>query len=189
MRAPSANNSQSPPRVFTLAFATRNINLSATIIRIGVTVCCLSLLQACGGSLDNADGVDIRLRALSFDGFIDNDVHLVFDAQLGASGLSCASASCHHPESGDGGRFRVWPGPLELNSEEMLQNYASAAGFIDLEDPTASPLLLEPLTGSFDNVGEHAGGNLFSDTDDPNYLSILSWAEEAAVSAGAVATP
>ena len=173
---------------FTAVFASWNMPIPGKLHAVAGVIC-LCILQACGGSLDNSQGVDIRLRALSFDGFIDNNVHLVFDAQLGENGLSCANASCHHPETGEGGRFRVWPGPLELNSEEMLQNYTSAAAFIDLDDPSVSALLLEPFTGAFDSVGEHGGGDLFIDTDDPNYLNILNWAEEAAESADAVAAP
>ena len=44
-----------------------------------------------------------------------------------------------------------------------------------MNQPEASLLLLEPLTGSYAPVGSHGGGDIFISTGDENYLLLYQW--------------
>lgn len=126
--------------------------------------------------VENPTETNTEFQSLSYDDFVANEVYAVFDKAKGDNGATCADAGCHHAITGTGGSFRIWPGITDPDSLEMRQNYLSAAAFIRLELPEGSPLLLEPLAGSFPSVGEHAGGVQFEDTADADYLTIYLWA-------------
>lgn len=123
------------------------------------------------------------VQTLSFagaNGFATN-VNPLFD--LSINGKSCASAGCHlvngpadedHPTS-RGGRFKLNANVTDINSIEMMQNYLNTLSFINIAQPEASVLLLEPLAGTYSSVGSHGGGDLFISTDDDNYLRIYQW--------------
>lgn len=135
----------------------------------------LQFLTGCD-SVENPTETNTEFQSLSYDDFVANEVYAVFDKTKGDDGATCADAGCHHAITGTGGSFRIWPGITDPDSLEMRQNYLSAAAFIRLDLPEGSPLLLEPLAGSFPSVGEHAGGVQFEDTADADYLTIYLWA-------------
>ncbi len=121
-------------------------------------------------------------------------VNPVFDAiVLGETGqTTCAGSGCHDVNSGSGGAFKVFPG-AEPGSTEMLANFFAAKGFANLDNPDNSKLLLEPLQGESSVAGTHTGGDIFPDTADACYQTIVQWIstrvdDEAGASCG-VCTP
>lgn len=143
-------------------------NLVLLLISLGFLVGC--------DSVENPTETNTEFQSLSYDDFVANEVYAIFDKSKGDTGETCADAGCHHAVTGNGGSFRIWPGITDGDSLEMRQNYLSAAAFIRLDQPEASPLLLEPLAGSYPSVGEHLGGAQFADTADADYLAIYLWA-------------
>jgi len=154
---------------------------SATPLYLAILFC----ITACGAESQNPVETNTQLSSASFDSFINEQVNSSFDTVGNqAEGLSCASASCHHPISGNGGSFRVWPNVTDPDSVEMQQNYLSAAAFIRLDKPEASALILEPFAGSFPSVGDHGGGDIYFDVSDEDYLKLYSWALAASIASG-----
>ena len=89
---------------------------------------------------------------------------------------NCASSVCHgNLEGGQptgAGRLFLWDAPAD-GSEQMLENYASVAAFINLDNPTQSTLLTRG------RGIDHPGGIQFDDERDLAYLTILDWILEA----------
>lgn len=114
-------------------------------------------------------------QTLSFDGpdGFTEAINPMFNALI--EGKTCSSSSCHDINSGNGGRFKIHPNIDNPEDVKMTQNYLTTLSFINIEQPQASTLLLEPLSGSFASVGFHGGGDIFIDVDDDNYLRIYRW--------------
>lgn len=137
------------------------------IILAALAVSSLLCLSAC-------EEVDVKEvageRTLEFD-FYRDEVNPIFDKMI--ADRSCSASGCHDVHSGSGGAFKIYPNTTDL--AELTANFYSAKAFANLSEPERSKLLLEPLTGTFSIVGSHAGGNLFTDTSDPDYQTILTW--------------
>jgi hypothetical protein len=134
-----------------------------------VLLCATLFLAGCG--------VEVAPQEISSGetldcGVFQNTVAPIFDANIG--GTTCSASGCHRVGESAGGAFKVHPNAA-LNSVEMEANYIAAKGFANLNDPTLSKLLLEPLAGAQSIVGSHAGGDIFPSTADVNYNTILAW--------------
>jgi len=108
--------------------------------------------------------------------YID-DINPIFDQNI--AGKTCSAAGCHQVNNGTGGNFRVIPNAdLIIDNDERMAaysiNYTSASAFANISSPASSPLLLEPLTGTFPSVGGHGGGDIFI-LNDPSYSLIIQW--------------
>jgi hypothetical protein len=93
----------------------------------------------------------------------------------------CSQAGCHYrdksnPNSGGpGGSFRVFDCSSDSCSvEQLLANQDSAAGMVNIANPTNSKLLTKPLALAASGV-QHLGGDIFLSTADPDYVAILGW--------------
>lgn len=139
--------------------------MSASVLLVGSIV----LLSACGN--------EVSPVPITGGGTLDcptfqSSVNPIFDQNLG--GRTCSASGCHSVFSSAGGAFKIYPNALP-NTVEMQANYLSAKGMANLNDPSQSKLLLEPLAGTQSIVGSHTGGDIFASTSDPNYSTILSW--------------
>jgi hypothetical protein len=128
------------------------------------------LLSACG--------TDVNSTAITTGQTLDcllfaNNVNPIFNANIG--GKTCAASGCHSVYGSSGGAFKIYPGITVVNSPEMQANYLAAKAFSNLNSVADSKLLLEPLAGAQSIVGSHAGGDIFPDTLDPNYVTIYAW--------------
>jgi hypothetical protein len=86
------------------------------------------------------------------------------------SSLGCDNLSCH------GGGIR---GTFELSpngNKDVAFDFEQARMQVDGRNPPASPLVAKPLAPECGGPG-HAGGFVFTELDDPNYLTILAWIE------------
>ena len=127
------------------------------------------LLGACGEAVNQEPTpTGLTLDCAAFQ----NNVNPIFDANIG--GRTCSASGCHAIVSSSGGAFKIYPNALP-NTLEMQVNYLVAKGFSNLNSPADSKLLLEPLAGAQSIVGSHAGGDIFVDTNDPNYTTTLNW--------------
>lgn len=159
-------------------------------ITFALNLVCFAALLACF-SLTGCDSVSnspansaqtLRFEASAMPApvgeinFIEH-INPIFDQNIGGS--TCSAAGCHQVNNGTGGNFRVIANADSIidDGERMAAysiNYTSATAFANILDPASSPLLLEPLTGSFPSVGGHGGGDIFI-LNDPNYSLILQW--------------
>lgn len=100
----------------------------------------------------------------------------ILDAQLAARAgpVTCAASGCHDQAAGSGGAFKIYPQPAP-GSAEMLANFFAARAFANLDDPSRSKLLLEPLEGVSSISGTHTGGDIFPGTGDACYVAIHDW--------------
>lgn len=127
------------------------------------------LLGGCGQNVDQeAAATGQTLDCALFQ----TSVNPIFDANIG--GTTCSAAGCHTVFGSSGGAFKIYPNAAP-NTAEMQANYLAAKGFANLNSPADSKLLLEPLAGAQSIVGSHAGGDIFPDTLDGNYLTIFTW--------------
>jgi hypothetical protein len=99
-------------------------------------------------------------------------VNAIFDKDIG--GRTCSASGCHSVNGSSGGAFKIYPNAPD-DSLEMMANFIAAKSFSNLTDPASSKLLLEPLEGAQSITGSHTGGDIFPDTNDPDYLTILDW--------------
>jgi hypothetical protein len=99
-------------------------------------------------------------------------VNAIFDMDI--NGKVCSSSGCHSIGNGSGGGLKLYPNAAP-DSFEMDFNYRVAQSLSNLTTPSQSKLLLEPLAGTFSITGSHAGGDIFPNELDANYLAILSW--------------
>jgi len=128
------------------------------------------LLAGCGADVSSsAVTTGLTLDCTLFA----NNVNPIFNANIG--GKTCAASGCHSINGSSGGAFKIYPGVTVTNSPEMQANYLAAKAFSNLSSPADSKLLLEPLAGAQSTVGSHAGGDIFPDTTDPNYVVIFAW--------------
>jgi hypothetical protein len=84
-------------------------------------------------------------------------------------------------------RWIVVDGGCETGSLQTFHNVIEG-GYADTTAPDQSLLLLKPLTTSGGGV-VHGGGKKFHGTDDPSYVSFLSFLEHYAACANGTATP
>lgn len=101
----------------------------------------------------------------------------VFEASVNPilESRGCTASGCHNVVFGNGGAFKIYPNAVN-GSAEMLANFIAAKSFANLTTPAQSKLLLEPLAGANQSsAGTHSGGDIFPDTSDPDYLTILGW--------------
>lgn len=103
---------------------------------------------------------------------VDPIFHTQLTAENGA--ITCSSAGCHDVAAGSGGGFKLFQSPL-TGSAEMLANFFTARSFANLNQTDNSKLVLEPLTGTFSVTGSHTGGNIYIDSNDTCYLTVLEW--------------
>jgi len=123
-------------------------------------------------------GTDVNSTAVTTGQTLDctlfaNNVNPIFDLNIG--GRTCSASGCHSIFGSSGGAFKIYPGIVVANSPEMQANYLAAKAFSNLNSVADSKLLLEPLAGAQSIVGSHAGGDIFPDTLDPNYVTIFAW--------------
>jgi hypothetical protein len=132
------------------------------------------LLGACGGDVEN-EPVAASGGTLCVADFA-RCVNPVFDAVINgrAGPTTCASSGCHDVGAGSGGAFKIFPS-AQPESVEMMANFFSAKAFSNLDNPSQSKLLLEPLQGVFSITGTHTGGDIFPAESDPCYLAIRNW--------------
>lgn len=100
----------------------------------------------------------------------------ILDAQLAArtGQVTCSASGCHDLGAGSGGAFKIYPRPAP-DSAEMLANFYAARAFANLDDPSLSKILLEPLQGVSSISGTHTGGDIFPGTGDACYLAMHDW--------------
>ena len=91
------------------------------------------------------------------------DIFPIFEAR------GCTGSGCHRPPTNGGG--------LRLN-QSAAQIYAAVAARCNTADPDASLLLIKPL---FEAAPNHAGGNIFLTTQDPDYQKMLRWISDGAM--------
>ncbi|MFQ6023614.1 MAG: hypothetical protein ACE5NW_12925 [Acidiferrobacterales bacterium] len=100
-------------------------------------------------------------------------VNPIFDKVI-TGPLSCSGnggAACHNVAGGIGGTFKIHAF-AQTNTTQMEGNFFSAKAFANLGNPAQSLLLRKPLANSGVN---HGGGNIFPNTSDTDYVTILSW--------------
>lgn len=85
----------------------------------------------------------------------------------------CSGSGCHDIDTGSGGGFKVFDDPSD--DGRLQHNFGAAQAFANLNSPSDSKLLLEPLNGVSAISGTHAGGDIFRSTGDACYQTILSW--------------
>ncbi len=86
------------------------------------------------------------------------------------SSHGCDNETCH------GGGIR---GTFELSpngAKNVAFDFEQARMQVDGRDPVSSPLAMKPLAPECGGPG-HAGGYVFTELDDPDYLAILAWVE------------
>ena len=132
----------------------------------------LAALVACNDvSVEPVPSTGSTLCLADFETCIDPVFNATINGRNGAT--TCSASGCHDINAGSGGGFKVFPNasdPLKI-----LSNFNAAKAFIFLNSPADSKLLLEPLNGISAISGTHAGGDIFPNTSDPCYQSILSW--------------
>ncbi|HET8708510.1 MAG TPA: hypothetical protein VFM46_19535 [Pseudomonadales bacterium] len=115
-------------------------------------------------------------QALSLDcGVFATSVNPIFDTPINTSKgvVTCSASGCHRLNDGAGGNFRITPN-AQPGSAEMERNYISATAFVNTVDPASSPLIQEPLTGSYPTVGGHGGGDIINEGDQ-YYNALYQW--------------
>lgn len=126
-------------------------------------------MVGCGESVKNEEqAVNQQLIFADYQ----TSVNAIFDMDI--NGKVCSSSGCHDIGNGSGGGLKLYPNAA-LDSFEMDFNYRVAQSLSNLTNPNQSKLLLEPLAGTFSITGSHAGGDIFANVNDPNYLTILAW--------------
>ncbi len=90
------------------------------------------------------------------------------DSLLSAHG--CDNVTCHG--GGIRGTFELSP-----NGDKNVQfDFQQARMQVNGTNPVSSPLIMKPLAPECGGPG-HAGGYVFTELDDPDYLAILAWIE------------
>lgn len=139
-------------------------------LAIAVALPMMGTLAGCGGDSASNEAIAVN-QQLNFEVY-QQQVNPILDADI--DGRTCSSAGCHAVTNGSGGGLKLYPN-AEPDSFEMDFNYRVAQSLSNLVTPSQSKLLLEPLAGTFSITGSHAGGDIFLDQSDPNFVVILSW--------------
>lgn len=114
-------------------------------------------------------------RTLCYADF-ETCVSPILDAQLAARAgpVTCSASGCHDLAAGSGGAFKIYSQPA-TGSAEMLANFFAARAFANLDSPSQSKILLEPLQGVSSISGTHTGGDIFPDIGDACYVAMHNW--------------
>lgn len=86
------------------------------------------------------------------------------------SAYGCDNATCHG--GGIRGTFELSP----AEDKDIAFDFAQARLQVNGYDPVSSPLIMKPLAPECGGPG-HAGGFVFTELDNPDYLAILAWIE------------
>ena len=86
------------------------------------------------------------------------------------SNHGCDNTTCHG--GGIRGTFELSPSGDKNVTFDFQQSRMQVNG----RDPASSPLVMKPLAPECGGPG-HAGGYVFTELDDPDYLAILAWIE------------
>ena len=122
-----------------------------------------------------AERVDSPLDFDTFAAF----VHPVLLKPGTTGAKSCVE--CHVAGAPDAGAFVLTATEDGAPSdEELTRNYNASVAFVNVADPTKSPLLLKPLNpdraiGALHGTG-HGGGVSWSEPSDPDFRAVLDWA-------------
>ena len=129
------------------------------------------ILQGCG-EID--PGLGNSAGELSFEEFM-GEIQPLLDNR------GCAQSQCHYrdkmdPNSGGpGGGFRIFDceeSPCLI--DELEANFDSSVGMANTSTPSTSKLLTKPLGESVGGK-QHLGGDIFLETGDPDYQTLLGW--------------
>jgi hypothetical protein len=154
----------------------------------GFFLLALTVVTACGGSGNNPIGNPPTVnnpgqtggQKLSF-AYFQRCINPIFFTQIANN--QCGASGCHDSTNGTGGALRVAPNaqvidvtnpantPDIIRATTMYQNFYSAQGQVLLTSPSQSRLLTKPLV---QNV-LHGGGQIFTNTQDPNVRLIEYW--------------
>jgi hypothetical protein len=95
----------------------------------------------------------------------------------------CSQSQCHYrdksnPNSGGpGGGFHIFNCEEDpCSQDELNANFDSASGMVNFSSPGTSKLLEKPLA-EFSGGIQHLGGDVFLDTTDPDYQTLLAWCQ------------
>ncbi len=100
---------------------------------------------------------------------LDYDVFAAsIDPMLSSHG--CDNATCHG--GGIRGTFELSP----AGNKNIAFDFEQARMQVDGNNPPMSALAAKPLAPECGGPG-HAGGYVFTELDDPDYLAILAWVE------------
>jgi hypothetical protein len=86
------------------------------------------------------------------------------------SAYGCDNPTCHG--GGIRGTFELSP----AGNKDFAFDFAQARLQVNGHDPVSSPLIMKPLAPECGGPG-HAGGFVFTELDNPDYLAILAWIE------------
>lgn len=133
------------------------------------------LMTACDSTNQTPTNSSSDGQALSFSNFhtAQGTAPLSISALLSNS---CGDpTSCHGAGGNQGGAFRIFPADvLNPGQANDTSNYISALAQVIVATPDLSPLLRKPLAETGGGI-KHKGGIIFSDTDDPDYVTIRNW--------------
>jgi hypothetical protein len=144
----------------------RNVRHPVASVVLAVST---ALAAACAIGCDHSGPTDPKPPTGGQNYVLDYDVFATnIDPML--SGLGCDNVTCH------GGGIR---GTFELSpngNKNISFDFEQARLQVDGHNPVESPLIMKPLAPECGGPG-HAGGYVFTELDDPNYLAILAWIE------------
>jgi hypothetical protein len=121
----------------------------------------------CTGGVARVPGLDLTVEptdSRSYEGFVENVQPVLVER--------CAGSSCHGAETAG---LKLSCGESD---DEKRSNYNSVIRYIN-EVAVSSELLRRPLATSRGGV-YHEGGDVFLDTDDPDYRTLRAFAEDIA---------
>jgi hypothetical protein len=135
-----------------------------------------------GGAFCPDEGEDPH-AVLSDAGFLDpggcteSDLEAVFRNSVYSQRGRCSPCHFNTPESGEY-EAPIW---IEVTPDcetasRLTMDHVLRNGYLDLDDPTQSLLLLKPLAESNGGL-PHGGGDKFDSIDDPGYQSFLHFIE------------
>jgi hypothetical protein len=150
-----------------------------------------SALAACNDvSVEQTPNTGQTLCFADYKACVDPILQAAINGRNGVT--TCAASGCHDINTGSGGGFKIFPNPGD--DTRLLSNFNTAKAFANLNSPTGSKLLLEPLNGISAISGTHTGGDIFASTTDPCYKAIRAWIsnrveDEAGAGCGVCSAP
>ncbi|MCI0452271.1 MAG: hypothetical protein L0Z51_07750 [Candidatus Latescibacteria bacterium] len=138
---------------------------AVSALLVGSTAMAVAVVSGCdkASTTDPDPPAGGQSYVLDFDTFA-NTINPILSAQ------GCDNLTCHG--GGIRGTFELSP-----NGNKNVQfDFEQARLQVDGANPVASPLVMKPLAPECGGPG-HAGGYVFTELDDPDYLTILAWIE------------
>lgn len=163
-----------------------------TLARSLLALAAVPLLAACPeAGQQEAAATGKTLCVADFEMCVSPIFDAVIDGRTGQT--TCAAGGCHDQATGSGGAFKIFPHPA-AGSTQMMANFFAAKAFANLDSPADSKILLEPLQGQSSITGSHTGGDIFPDSGDACYSTLLHWIsqrvdEDTSASCGACTAP